>query len=359
MSQGVFTNELRFQWVKGWLTGGTDPEDGSVECGAQTQYPVEIVDSMGRSKLDILAEIFYRVKDAQFTSGSFGIDAFGENSILQITSTPPTAALATFVGIADIEAASVRGYCATANLESPAQPLADYGASLFGEAYYQPSGYSVSIAARDIANSEYALWVNGSSDIPKSRAYVGWFGDTFTTLTDFAPSTLAAPFRTGFTQEFQNTFYPEFFDLYGIYGNVNDEDGLSYCNIYIRPTVAFIDSNDSGNPYDPANRIFLGLAFQGYVLARNPSNFEIYLVSDDSVIAGPMLPAEINVTLKLSDGVELSAPLFFDSGTESISFDPDYIKTGYDFVIEAVEWFPYAKDSPASPVWDAATGEKL
>ena len=63
MSAGIYTNDLRFAFVNGWLTGGTDPADGSVECGPGTAFPMEVT-------LDQVAEIFYRVKDAWFTGGS-------------------------------------------------------------------------------------------------------------------------------------------------------------------------------------------------------------------------------------------------------------------------------------------------
>lgn len=77
MSYAVFTGEYRFEWVKGWLTGGTDPMDGSVEVGDDTDYPLKVT-------LDELAEIFYRVKDGAISGSS----TYGPFS-MEITGTPP------------------------------------------------------------------------------------------------------------------------------------------------------------------------------------------------------------------------------------------------------------------------------
>ena len=62
MANAVYTRIKRFEFVNGWMTGGTDPEDGSVECGDGTAFPMEVT-------LDQVAEIFYRVKDAWITEG--------------------------------------------------------------------------------------------------------------------------------------------------------------------------------------------------------------------------------------------------------------------------------------------------
>ena len=58
MAKGVYTRIKRFTFVKGWLTGGTDPADGSVECGDGTPYPMLVT-------LDQVAEIFYRCRNTK------------------------------------------------------------------------------------------------------------------------------------------------------------------------------------------------------------------------------------------------------------------------------------------------------
>lgn len=58
----VSNAEPRVKFVKGWLTGGTDPADGSVECGPKTLHPLQVT-------LTQLAELMYRVKDS-YVDGS-------------------------------------------------------------------------------------------------------------------------------------------------------------------------------------------------------------------------------------------------------------------------------------------------
>lgn len=71
---GVSIVEPRVKYVKGWLTGGTDPEDGSVECGAGTEYPMMV-------SLDEMCEIFYRVRDGWFTAGAINSNTQVEDKI--------------------------------------------------------------------------------------------------------------------------------------------------------------------------------------------------------------------------------------------------------------------------------------
>lgn len=82
MAKGVVTRMKRFEFVNGWMTGGTDPADGSVECGDGTAFPMEVT-------IDQVAEIFYRVKDAWFTGGSAAWEVTGSPfSIYAPTSAP-------------------------------------------------------------------------------------------------------------------------------------------------------------------------------------------------------------------------------------------------------------------------------
>lgn len=68
---------------------------------------------------------------------------------------------------------------------------------------------------------------------------------------------------------------------------------------------------------------------------------------------GYLLP--MRLVFKLSNS-EPSCALYGGN----IDYEPvDHITYGTDLVLEAKEWWPYAKDSPAVPVWNSATGAKL
>jgi len=59
--------------------------------------------------------------------------------------------------------------------------------------------------------------------------------------------------------------------------------------------------------------------------------------------------------MKLASG-DVTCPLYIADAVGGGTYPFQF---GEDFVQEAVEWFPYAKDSPPTAVWNTATGAKL
>jgi len=86
MANSVYTRIKRFEFVNGWLTGGTDPADGSVECGDGTAFPMEVT-------LDQVAEIFYRVKDAWITEGQVDWDVSNYSVMMRASGAPANRSL--------------------------------------------------------------------------------------------------------------------------------------------------------------------------------------------------------------------------------------------------------------------------
>ena len=121
MSAGVFTNDLRFEFVD--KTAG--------EVGDGTAYPMEVT-------WDQIAEIFYRVKDAWFTGGGAEWKVTGATVSISAPTTAPTNRRL------DVSASTYqqRGYCKLGG--------DDYN----GATYNAGTGSYYS----DIAASEYGIW---------------------------------------------------------------------------------------------------------------------------------------------------------------------------------------------------------
>ena len=306
---GVFTLMKRVTFVKGWLTGGTDPADGSVECGVGTAFPMAVT-------LDQIAEIFYRAKDAWFTSGSLiDIDSGGVGTeSLTFTGTDPSGVLVTD----DTDYKSQRGYYTVDTV-----PAAHDG--YFGTAY-TVSGTDV----REVATNERCMWIP-PSDVAFSGDALGSgfsgysgpeIGCAFSTYMIIDTSTEP----TGYALTFEP--WPDV-ATYPVFTGITKELWLIFSG-----EIAWVGGE---GPFDPAAALYLGVYFE-----VNGSG------SDFSTLVGSGYLLDESLALELSSGT-VTCPLYGNEGSGS----------GTDFTCTVKEWWPYAKDSPAVPVWDADTGLKL
>ena len=324
MSAGVFTPELRFEFVK----------KTTEEVGAGTIYPMLV-------KLDQLAEIDYRVKDAWFTSGSVTTIAdYGEGPVtgigLSMTGTAPPTQLINGDGYEFY----IRGYCWWNSFDSLLGLTAD-DAAYFGDDYglgllpgsfldyladFFPSTYlPYGDSCRDMGNNERGIWLPEKIDLdPVLRSTARINADAL---------------RTAFSHEIseQSSVY--------IY-----HPAPSQLRLEIYPEVAWVDENLSGNPYDPSNKLYLKMRF-GVLGTASPGDVVALDTMPDSAYASYI--EACNLVFQLSNST-CTAQIYFYNLPSNATFD-----YATDFVITAKEWWPYTKNSPAVPVWNTATGTKL
>lgn len=329
MSAGVFTNDLRFTFVD--KTAG--------EVGEGTAFPLLVTQ-------DQLAEIMYRVRDSVF-SGSItetynnGIDP--PSLITLGISGSPATNLVEFTSVVDGPGATVdwfvqRGY-STANavgweayFKEPYDIDTSFPMPLFSEAYD--------------ADDERAMWIPNSSGIGFNGA--GYPSSTFnddTPINDFV---------TGFSHCFLgawnngNDFTYSGYKAYHNLGYSDDFPAAAY--LAFGSQVAWVDENESGNPIDPLNKLYISLQFEIFGTFYTQ---ELWSTSY-SAISGNAFPMGVYFEIELQTGDVITCPLYSNKPYP----DAAYTYSGA-IRVKATEWWPYAKDSPAVPVWDAGTGARL
>ena len=310
MSKGVFTRMKRVTFV----------EKTGAEVGNGTDYPMLVT-------LDQLAEIMYRVKDAYFTGGKIVNDS-GFYHDLTFTDVAPKLALVNYLNVSgdgfsgSYYHGDARGYYTT-------NPIPEQLEGYFGESYIP-----LATEVRDIALNERGLWVPEANETIKfsGEALLGPSGSSegFPEVHTFGCAFSHHMFiDSGAVEptEYAITYVP------WISGNF-------YANLYLvfSGEVAWVDTTGSGNPYDSGNSLYLGVYF---------NLTSAYGSGISSVSSYGTLHPDIRLELKLS------------SSSTYCRLYGSHDKVGTNFVCEATKWWPYAKDSPAVPVWDADTGLKI
>jgi hypothetical protein len=339
--QGVFTPELRFKFVKGWLTGGSDPEDGSVECGHGTAYPLEVT----REQLE---EIAYRVKTCALIEGSIQSQVFDEpDSLVEVVGTAP----ASIVTIEEYDETApsirltARGYYHSWDGVA-SDEITDTQAAFFVDETsitLDPVDDFEAVGIQLYKNLENGMWAVNGSHLALVNNLL-WFevfnsGLSGTSPTPFGFSHLTA----SASSEPAN---------YGLVNSLTFEEETNYgavaSSLSSDLTVAWIDEDETGNPFSSGNRMFLRMEFRLSFRLIGVGWIETY----DS-INNPSFPetSPFNVVIRMPSG-DLTFPVYQSAGF-------DLPATASDFVFEATSWWPYAKDNPAVPVWDTATGAKL
>jgi hypothetical protein len=298
MSAGVFTPESRLTFVEKTIG----------EVGGLTPFPMLVT-------LDQLAEIRYRVKDAWFTAGAVP----SEGDPATIAGTPP----AEFASVYDAAGISstIRGYCvmdgSTGNLGDFFEGTVGAAAGDFREEYFG-SAYNLALYGDfyDITADERGMWHHR---VPGGATEGEWNACAFNhwLLTDSG----ADPGG-------------------GVYGCWASDPAGTIVEILVELSgeVAWVGGSSH---LDPACSLYLGLR------VRIDVHYGESFATDDTYGTDA---ADFDFKIKLSGATPLSCPLY-SGGTEPSG--------GSDFILEAKEWWPYAKNSPPTPVWNSTTGIKL
>jgi hypothetical protein len=400
-SQNIITNNYRFQFV----------EKQENEVGDGTPYDAEIT-------IEQLEELFYRVKEAQFTAGSAK-----HNRIIEDESEVVLVGEYTFF-FSGQEATD--RYIETGNFFDDTSVLQVYFSQrsysfiqdpsrseskenffdYFKDSYTISSGswnsgptsYDYEVECYDVDDDESVMWIQGSCNYASKLNYHTMYiffnsqDKPFHYIEPYEDSGYVTGFNSGILNEtpiydyfygsFQEvvTGYSHFFmgsgansaesTYYGFVATYDDEEGFSnntgiiYLDLSFFKEVAWVDLDGSGNPFSPTNKIYLPVYFQADLDTELFNHLSSSLAYRNERGQFPNVDDAIcNLILKMNSG-EVVIPLYID-----IYVDPDigveggggnYTFDGYpidyeaeDFVIEAVEWWPY------NGTWDADTGNRL
>jgi hypothetical protein len=327
MAERVTTPSLRFRFV----------EKTTAQVGSLTDYPVQI--TLGQA-----AEIFHRVRNASWYSGSidiqYGTAPFDDHYEIFIPSISQPAPLIQEVVNLATPHASKRGYAFKkkgvadefGNLLYEQTMVA--GADDYYDADYQSGAYDPDDVWRDGKSREASIH---ASDL------VEWDNLDGGVTTGFSFLSVA---EGGGTDPASSGVYA-FDSRFNFIGNEN-----TFAYVIFSGEIAWVDVNGSGNPIDPLNELYLGVEFK----AVSTPMLDVTSISTKASGDPNAVSASIKFILRLSNSdlvcdLEIS-PFIFILGT----YDSH---TGTDFVLLADTWWPSAKNSPAVPVWDTTTGAKL
>lgn len=327
---GVSIAEPRVKFVKGWLTGGSDPSDGSVECGDGTAYPLEVT-------LPQLWEIFYRVKDAWFTGGSISI-ATGDPLLEPTFSASLNAPSAAPTNRASYSAELRRGY--TTITESGSAVIPDIYDGYFGEEYDAGSGAMY----RDIAGFEKAMWAEGEDDVTLPYWDTTSGGGFLTIAFSFEHVAGSVGESEGFHVTLAFDPAPPTY--------LNDASAF----VKFNGAVAVIRENEGDSFLASTNRFFVGVEFFAQDGAENFGVFQVSTNLDS--LSGTGEPVErssedseyVQYAIHLSGEVVVSCPVYVYYGDDT-TYPYPY---GEDFTHVVQEWWPYATPGPT---WNHLTGE--
>lgn len=323
--------ETRVKFIPGRVTGDdTDDEDG-VKCGDGTRFPMKVTQKQ-------LAEIFYRVRDAWFTAGSY--DEQYLNAI------DPPAALVfldsielpiTFDGLLY---GWCRGYWICEGDEEGDGGFA-VGANyddLF-DSSYDPMGAGIT-ASMDIgyvreANSEFSMWCHVNDDDTTEEKAKG-------------TETSVNKFRWGYQGITTSIVYYAFpwFDR---------PFGWSGLNHYSIKLLSGGDDDTSYYGMNPSGTLVCQLTGRVAYLGNHPfeEDAELYVelfmqleFAVETWSGKGYGAAGIDFKIALSDSV-VSCPLYLQNAGPAAS--------GTDFILTAKKWWPYATTAVVD-AWSETTG---
>ena len=325
MAQGVYTRNKRFTFVK----------KTAEEVGDGTDFPMLVT-------LDQLAEIMYRVKDAWFTAGSavrtLTYD-YGEGEVTTTLRTAPqgtpTAQLVNTINTQNNPFGTNYSYARAYHISNHYSSGDTVPFHSYFDAEYSLYDY---YKFRD-CNNELGIW------FPEYGVLGGDIGYNNYSYLDNG-------FRCGFSHFVES--FTSYFGLEpppsGFYtittidtstGQIDSTYGDS-ANVHFTGEVAYVGDS----PTSPTAEIYVGLkASIGAVL------FNTIETSSVAPNGSPNYDTGGKLVLGLAGGDSVSCKLYSEEYNQYDSVS--------DFVLQAQEWWPYAKDSPAVPVWDSATGAKL
>jgi len=297
MANGVSTRNKRFEFVNGWLTGGTDPADSSVECGDGTAFPMEVT-------LDQVAEIFYRVKDAWFTGGSASWKYLGFAQTINAATDAP----------------------ANRTVEIDTATYQSRGYTILDVYPYNGPTYDAGMGNyySDIANNENGMWKDAWNNPDHVDAFSYRQGNGLNSQ--------------GGDPEWWGGSYPAL--------GVDAE-------VYRGKRVAVVKLDPADGLYAATNKFYLEIEMYWYDYGIVPFGGSTNIYNSEGGFGDFSSRAVLisNYILRLATG-DATCPVYFDAlGSTD--------ETGTDFIHEPQVWWPYAKDNPAVPVWGIGNGAKL
>lgn len=270
--KAVSITDPRVYFINGWLTGGTDPADGSVESGDGTPYPMEVTGTVAE-KFDKIWDLFTRVKDASFTGGSVSFGIGGSTA----TFYAPTAAYAARVFKYNAVTYQARGFTAAG------------GVHRFGGATYTSGGSTFS----DIGTNEAGMWSPP------------WNGIAFNYSADDPNSTYGTD--------------PKWFNAGG---------GGCRAEVRLSGRIAVVRANPGDSIFTATTRLFIEVEF--YFYDYNPIiNFG---GTTNLTTFGPNVVHVCDYLIRMNSGI-LRAPFYFGTAGSvvgshvGVDFTHDYTET--------------------------------
>jgi len=301
MGVQINTIESRIRFVK----------KESADVGDGTDFPMLVT-------LDQLAEIMYRARDAWFTAGS----AVYSTATTSVQGTP-IAQLVNSINTQDNPFGTVYSY---ARAYSASDTVSEQFDSYFGEVYTLYGYYNF----RD-CNNEFGIWYPD----------YGLLGG------NLLPSFSDVGFRCGFSHKIE--CFTSYFGLdpapSGFYKITTTEDysggssSVTASNLWVTFTGEVAYVGDS--PTSATSQLYVGLKMGVdtgfYGINTSSSYFDV-----------PSYDTGGKFVLGLAGGDSVSCKLYSPDTYDSVS----------DFVLQAQEWWPYAK-SDGTPAWSETTGLPL
>lgn len=338
-AKGVFTLDTRIHFVEGYLAG-TPLIAGAVECGNMTEYPME-------ARLDMIAAVFFRAKKAQFDGGEFTV--YWDDSDIEVEPDRSSSLVAPNNDISnenqlhkfyDEEWFYTRGYCSSS--------ATMYAESYLGESYeaFKEFPDSATSYKWDIGDNERGMWLPEFNIKDSKIPYAVNTAFTYESLC------LNAESEHVFTSRERGS---------GAGSEVEFSAGAIF-NVVFSGKIAVVKHSPDSHMLDPLNAFYIGVIAEGgnagyyfdviglglpYGIAWFSSRgrySDAVSFEYGSISAG-------SYRIELTDGIYLECPVY----TEDFGYGAS---SGY-ITHKVTEWWPYAKNSPAVPVWDAATGLKL
>ena len=360
MGKGVYTNDLRVKFVKGQVTTGT-PDEGFIACGDETFHTLKVT-------LKQLEKILFRIRDTKWTDGSVrsAVAPLDEEDEAWFETgfaggDPPETLAAWHYDDDDDDGGdplnssvsySERGY--TFWVESfTLNPLPAEKDRFFGPEYLvvdPTDGAPETTNYRDVVDDEYVLYehsliVDGFAEAPSFNVYDG----NELAGGDLNYSVLKTAFnhyigeRQAVWAYYNHTHYGFYKSQYNVSNAFDALGSEADMDLYFGNRVAVVDNSGTGYLFAPENDFYMavGFFFSSGVGTSFLSTLSFF--ADGSNVC--------DLVLKLGGADEVTAKIYASSESDVISAE--------DFVFEPTTWWPYAKDSPAVPVWNTLTGEKL
>ena len=318
----VSMTDPHVKYRRGWLTGGTDPADGSVEVGDRTAYPLEVTVAQ-------MEAINYRVKQVEVDSASLETESGG--TTYEYYFNPPSLPqdpISQYYASGDFEVYYHDGRVVIATTEA----LTNSAIDIYSADSYHGAPYEVGAAAT-IASSFWAADPTSEFGIFASVAGIGGFFGKGVGM--FVKSNRNSIGGSPYTAPTVGAYYTVDGDT--------DFPGEDWLTVSLGPEVAFIDTTGSGDPLDPGNQLWLYAAIDNYSSSANGLQFS------NSGAYADCGTFSLDLT-GISLGT-ISCPLYLRRSGYTVTTDIDIVATPSSF-------WPYA-DKAGNPAWNATTGASI